>query len=287
MRLRVSDLLLCAKTAWVKAFDRGNVLKAWDMIGIVPFTRRVYWDLLEANEKKKEVAGAVGIDPELLCVSNMVKILFPQVKAQGEQGEQGDTGAEATSGFRVRKKDRDSLHSCDLWDLKGGATGDECHRRVKLKTEARRAKEAAVTANKLKRKERKTATISVNNDLGSRVIAALSHQDQITRLKRDQLEAALTFRGVEFDKKLKKPELVAVLQNHLKLLVGGVGPSLIIPNTGEIPVAAPAPVEIPAATSAFLSFLFQPGNSEHTSDGSESSSDSQCTDVEEGYNDDI
>ena len=89
-----------------------NTLKAWDAIGVSPFTRRVYWDLRAAQAKREVVAAESAIDPELLTVTGMVKILFPAATN------------EATA---TRKRDRDTLNSSDLWDCPGGATADECY----------------------------------------------------------------------------------------------------------------------------------------------------------------
>ena len=38
-RLSVADMLCCAKQPWKDAFSIYNCLKAWDLIGIQPFTK--------------------------------------------------------------------------------------------------------------------------------------------------------------------------------------------------------------------------------------------------------
>ena len=78
----------------------------WDeLIGVSPFTRRVYWELLEKREKREAVAAKAQIDPELLTVQSMVGIMF------GIDGER-----DRPDGEPGRKRDCDTLHSCDLWD---------------------------------------------------------------------------------------------------------------------------------------------------------------------------
>ena len=47
---------MACKEAWEAAFSQANCLKAWDQIGISPFTQRVLWDLLDADAARKEVA---------------------------------------------------------------------------------------------------------------------------------------------------------------------------------------------------------------------------------------
>jgi len=55
------------------------------------------------------------------------------------------------------KRSRDTLHSCDLWDLPGGATADECFNIVKTKTEAREAKVSRVAEKKEENKKKAIA----------------------------------------------------------------------------------------------------------------------------------
>ena len=52
-QLSPADLLLCARDAWQNAFSKANFLKAWADTGLVPFTRKVYLDLLEDEERKE------------------------------------------------------------------------------------------------------------------------------------------------------------------------------------------------------------------------------------------
>jgi len=76
-RLQVSDLLSIAREPWEEAFNLENSLKVWDKIGVAPFTRRVYWELVEARSKREEVAATAEVDPSLLTVAGMVRLLFP------------------------------------------------------------------------------------------------------------------------------------------------------------------------------------------------------------------
>lgn len=50
-----------------------NCLKAWDEIGVSPFTQKVYRDLLGQKKKEEAVAKLANIDPEKMTVQNMVK----------------------------------------------------------------------------------------------------------------------------------------------------------------------------------------------------------------------
>lgn len=70
----------------------------------------------------------------------MVRISFP-----------GAAATDSTDHQHRRPRDRDTLHSFDLWDLLGGAAGDECFSKVKKKTEKRKATENAASQKKEQR----------------------------------------------------------------------------------------------------------------------------------------
>ena len=149
-RLSVADMLGCAKGPWEESFNQYNCLRAWDLIGVVPFTRRVYWELLEAKAKRAAVALDVNIDPELLTVHNMVKILFPSAVTADQAGRLANG-----------KRDRDTLNSSDLWDKPGGATADDCFAIVERKTNERNAK-----VNRAAQKKKKTTEARQNEEGG-------------------------------------------------------------------------------------------------------------------------
>jgi hypothetical protein len=72
----------------------------------------------------------------------------------------------------------------------------QCFGIVERKTGERAAKAATAKANKEARVQKKQGAVQSTNDLGARVVAALVHAQQIPKLVRPQLEAALSFRGV-------------------------------------------------------------------------------------------
>lgn len=217
-KLTVADLLDVCRVPWETAFNQANTLRAWEEIGVNPFTQKVYWDLLEQKRSREAVAAQANVDAEMLTVQGMVRVMFGvQEQAEGEEQQDGR-----------RKRNRDTLHSCDLWDLPGGATGDDCYERVRLKTEERNNKAAATAAKKEQAAAKKQAATAANNDLGSRVCGSLVHAAQLSHLLKPQLEAALAFKGVAFAKTAKKPELLQLLHDTLKLPSDGPMPPLVI-----------------------------------------------------------
>ena len=51
----------CLRNSWEKAFSADNVASAWERDGIVPFTRKVYWDVrLEREARDRRIAAGAG-----------------------------------------------------------------------------------------------------------------------------------------------------------------------------------------------------------------------------------
>ena len=189
----------------------------------------MYWELVAKAQAREAVAADAQIDPELLTVKGMVQVLFPDVVRQ--------------TGEQLAARERDTLNSSDLWDLPGGATGDQCYEIVRTKVEKRKADAARVAQNKEQRIQKRREHTQSENQLGSRIVSALTHVAQIKQLKVDQLRAALAFRGVEIPKeKQKKADLQQLLTtNMMDLATDGTPPPFNLePATTEAPACAPA-----------------------------------------------
>jgi len=178
-RLNVGDLLDIVRAPWHIAFSQENCLKAWAEIGISPFNQQVLWDLREKEEKRATTAQAASINPALLTVEGMVRIVF------GITDDDRPTAA-GPSG-RARTRDRDTLHSSDLWDCPDGVTGDVAMQKIQAKKEKRLEKEASSQRRKEQRTEQRLERDETANELGSRVVAGLVHLGQINRLLKPQL----------------------------------------------------------------------------------------------------
>ncbi|KAL1510704.1 hypothetical protein AB1Y20_006998 [Prymnesium parvum] len=109
-RLSVKDLLACAREPWETAFNLENTLKAWQKIGVQPFNRRVYWDLVAAKEKREKIASEVSIDPELLTVTGMVQEKTAKRKAAEE-------AAKNKKDARVAKRQQQAADANQLGSL--------------------------------------------------------------------------------------------------------------------------------------------------------------------------
>jgi len=238
-KLTVGDMLDVVREPWQIAFNQANCLKAWSEIGVSPFNQRVLWELREKRENVKATAELAEIDPSLLTIEGMVKIVF---------GVSEDDAAQRNNGSR--KRDRNTLHSSDLWDCPGGVTGEEAFEKIRAKTEERKQKEAATRDKKEQRAASRAQRDESDNDIGSRVIEALVHAGQVQMLLKPQLVAALKFKCVPFVTQAKKPVLAQLLQDKLALPSDGPPPPLNLPRApAAAPAVAPAPSPAPAAAA--------------------------------------
>ena len=149
-----------------------------------------------------------------------------------------------------RRKREACLHSSDLWNLPGGATGDECFNIVKSKTEAKEAKLASCRGAKAARVQEKQVKMAASLELGQKVVASLSHDAQIAKLKLPAIVAALAFKCEPVQNGLKKAALIQLLRMHLKLPADGVAPPLPCFAYDVEPLVVPvdlAPVAEPTA----------------------------------------
>ena len=217
-RLSAGDLLLCAKEAWERAFDLEHSLKAWAKIGVSPFNRCVFWELRKAEDQRAKVALSAQCDPAMMTIEGMVSILFPEAAQarQQEQGGQDGEGGERPPARGQKRRSECNLHSTDLWDRPGGATGDECFAIVKAKTAARRAKDDKAKQAKEARAEARKEKHASANELGAAICIKLTAGADVLKLKVAELKAALVYKGVAVDPKLKKSELSALLARELR-----------------------------------------------------------------------
>ena len=147
----------------------------------------------------------------------MVQVLFPQAAAQARlQVAQDGEGGEQPPARGQKRRSECNLHSTDLWDRPGGATGDECFEIVKAKTLAKRAKENAAAEKKQARAVLRKEKHASANVLGADICAKLTSDEDVAKLKVTELKAALVYKGVAVDPKLKKAELAALLARELR-----------------------------------------------------------------------
>ena len=104
-----------------------------------------------------------------------------------------------------------------MWECAGGATGDECFEIVRKKTQALQAKKLQAAEGKQQRAEARKHRQKNANLLGAKVCSELKSEEDINKLKVDEIKAALAFiMHVEWDKKAKKADVAWLLSLELR-----------------------------------------------------------------------
>lgn len=143
----------------------------------------------------------------------MVHVLFPIAARAQQRAQDGEEDGEQP---RRKRRAESNLHSTDLWHLPGGATGEQCYEIVKEKTLAKRAKVSEAAQRKAARAETRKSARALANELGSNICRNLQSDADMKKLKVPELKAALMYKGVPVDPKLKKIELTARLAHELR-----------------------------------------------------------------------
>lgn len=133
------------KVAWESAFCREKVVQAWKVTGYIPFTRRVYWNLLRKEEATAATLAEAGrVDPSykeslgLIAASGGNTAGFAAEHGAGGEGEGGEEEEEMAESGRITSK--------DMWT--DALTSDQANEMAKVRNEKRLAKVREATATK-------------------------------------------------------------------------------------------------------------------------------------------
>ena len=66
----------CLCAPWQEGFSIANNHRAWHSIGVVPFSRKVYWELVEKERARDKTCAKVDLDASKLNVQDMVQTMF-------------------------------------------------------------------------------------------------------------------------------------------------------------------------------------------------------------------
>ena len=266
--LTARDLLSCARGPWEEAFNQRNCLSAWEKTGIAPFTRRVYWELLEKEQHREALATAQGIDPARVEIEGMCRIMYPQVcpNPAGEEGPEAGGDGEQPPGHR-RKKRKPVLNSSAFWDLPMGVTGNEATEMIKDLHETKQVKLRATLVKKARRLADKESRQRSNNELGASIWADLCTLEcEVSALTVDKLKACLVYRAVPIPKGALKPALKALLEAEIDNYEGPeLGSEL---DTGGSDVGEPSSAPVQSENEQY---------SEQSSSGDDSQSESDAS----------
>ena len=188
----------CLCAPWQEGFSIANNHRAWHSIGVVPFSRKVYWELVEKERAQDKACAKVDLDASKLNVQDMVQTMF----GTDNREEVVDPTTQSTR-----------LTSSMSWD-KGPITFDVCFALVRMAAEERKAKE---DEDVRKRQAREDEMASKKQDacvLASTLTTGLTCAEDVHKLRVEQLGAILLSRNE------KKPKGKAAM---VEAVVGCLG----------------------------------------------------------------
>ena len=194
--LGLKYLVRVVKPVWESHFSKSNNLKAWERIGVQPFTRCVYWQLLEEEER-----AAKAVTEAELNFAAAKEVAFGTTEDEDLEDEDEDPALKKATIFS----------SAQMWD-KGPITEDDGREMVAqntatIKEKRKEAEEKKAKNERIKRAKHMEASIE-----GSRILAKLADEndddiDDVMDLTVPQLKAVLTAAGLEYPSGAKKGEL--------------------------------------------------------------------------------
>ena len=111
------------------------------------------------------------------------------------------------------------------------------------KTTAKQNKKAAAAAKKAATAASKQAAAQANLQLGANIVSVITDSAHVRKLKVDELRSVLIFKSVQIPKTAKKPALLSLAQQHLKLPSSDPPPpmpSLDFSSGGDVGASAEA-----------------------------------------------
>eukprot|EP00966_Prymnesium_polylepis_P322212 7378479-Prymnesium_polylepis.1 len=277
--LTSSTALCCAKQPWLDAFSEVRVQRGWREEGVVPFTRKLMWDLRKEEEElgiKVSAVPPVDLSPFNLrplqpSATSHATALVPApvgtalataapawdegIDAEVERLLRAEVGDPALNVSRVPPPPHmPKLTSALLFKLPGGATGETARRLVRAKEIERR-----LTAARAKYNQEKKKTKAQNQEENDFSVAAdalgviAADKYNLDKLNKPQLESLV--RALKCGNgKANKPELKQQLTDKFGQISPEQFQSLraavqrgVAPATFTLVPDPPAPLEGPSA----------------------------------------
>ena len=124
-----ADLLSLLKVAWAEAFAEARIKKAWKMCGLLPFTRRVSWEMKAEVSARKE-ADTLNL---ISAAHKHAEAEKNSYKFTGEIEEVGEGEEEEEPELDLKRI------QASVWRSSGGATSDEIMAQLRAATEKKKA----------------------------------------------------------------------------------------------------------------------------------------------------
>ncbi len=219
------DLMACVREPWMTAFRKAKCVTGWAMTGLYPFTRRVYWEVKAAEDRRSKdrqrTEERTGVQWSAFTLQGPLqrpdkrRRLVGAAEGLGEDTDSDDEEQQQQAGMG-------RLNSSMLWNNKGGITADEAYNKVVAKQQHTDAK----AAEKEQRKEQRTAAAEANRLAASS--AADTVRDVVTRQQGWQTgrggltKVLLTQVVLWFNQRVGQHDKVADLVVRVQALMGWV-----------------------------------------------------------------
>ena len=150
-KLALVDMMELLRDVWSQAFERSKVLKAWRMVGVVPFSRKLYWTL-KAEEDAREsntdtrslIAGAHRAHKKIKKTYTTVNLNDDEDDEDEDEIMMGTTSSSSTRDEILKSGNIKAIHN-QGWSFEGGVTAPqfvealEMAEKSKVDDEARKA----------------------------------------------------------------------------------------------------------------------------------------------------
>jgi hypothetical protein len=197
------------KPVWDKHFARSQNVKAWEKIGVFPFTRRVYWDLKADEEKTAAALESAGITE--LNYNAARDVALGEDDDDNDDDEEDDEEPDEVDEDDIKAAVERLLQggvrltSAHIWGLDGGITADASYKAIEFITTAK-----------------VTATQEADNTRKRKADAALDKQKNAREESASLIER---FKADVTDtkKKMNLPELKTILLAYNIVIPPGGG----------------------------------------------------------------
>ena len=196
------------KSVWEKHFSKDQNTKAWARIGVNPFTRSVYWELKEAEERAQKRCEDVGLNYE---EAHRIAFGSSPDEDEDEDANSDDEAVEEEEEIHGR------LTSATLWH-QGPITADRIRELLaadkKKRTEAEAAKEKARAASEEQRLNKLVAARRDAPDLLARMEDEARKEETIDDYYVQDLKTILIAHRITFKSSMKKAELIQLAKDN-------------------------------------------------------------------------
>ena len=205
------------KPVWDKHFSEERNKIAWQRIGVAPFTRCVYWDLLRRERERAEALQRISLPgSEELNFADAHAVAFgSSTSAQADAG--GDGSAEDEAGS-TRAPGATRLSSADLW--KTPVTRVSGREKIAAKAAEQAAKKQKKEESAAARERADIEKRMAAREMATSIFARLTDPDDsdiedVHDLTVAELKAILTDKGVKVPSKANKEDLRRLVREHV------------------------------------------------------------------------